>query len=350
MMVRQILIATLLVGSLMVVTCDWFEEPEAIEPDTQIISCPGDQVMYGQPITIQWVGYAFGAEVLGYDWSLDESPWERLSPESTMIGLDSLPVGRHCFRVRTVDSRGLVDGRPDSCCFDVVLQGVSSQRAVLVEIFTTTWCRNCPNAEKALKQIVDSMGDSVVVVAYHGTPDRDGLASEETQNRIDWYWHSPSFPGEPDQYPTALFDGLRVVQGAESVDKAKSDYQYEIRERLQIGSPLRIEIEGDLSAEGGHVEVEMHATDRVDRGSLRLEIVVVEMDVKYQGYFSKEFAFVVRDLLDPATISISAVGDSVRVERNFSIAPNWVIDNLQIVAFVQDAETREVIQAARFPR
>ncbi|MGQ9603988.1 MAG: Omp28-related outer membrane protein [bacterium] len=348
--IKQVAIAPLLLLCFMLVTCDWFEEPEAIEPETEIISCPGGRVFFPEEITIRWIGYAFGGEVAGYDWSIDQSVWSRLPAEITELSLDSLSPGKHIFRVRTVDSRGFVDGSPDSCCFEVILPGFLTQRVVLAEIFTTTWCRNCPNAEKALRELADYFVDSLVVVAYHGTPDRDGLATQETQSRIDWYWNDTGFPGERDQYPTVIFDGLRVVQGAESVEKAKSEYRYEIEERLRVGSPLRIEISGEISDQGGNVEVKVYATDEVDYTGLKLEIVVVEANVKHQGYYSKEFDFVARDLLDVEDIALSAVGDSVKVERSFLIAGGWVPANINVIAFVQEKQSREIIQAAALGR
>ncbi len=340
----------LLLASYLLLTCDWFDEPEAIEPETVITSCPGGQIPSGADVTIRWIGYAFGARISGYDWSLDQSSWERLPAETTEVTLQCLSPGKHRFRVRAVDSRGLFDGSPDSCCFEVVLPGVLTQRSVLVELFTTTWCRNCPNAEKALKELAQDFGDTLVIVAYHGTPERDGLATQETEQRIKWYWDNPGFPGEPDQYPTVVFDGLRVVQGAETVQRAKSEYEYEIQERLKVGSPLRIEIDGEISDLSGNVNVKVYATDKVAYNDLRLEMVVVEANVKYQGYYSKEFDFVARDLLEGENMFLSEVGDSVKVQRSFSIAQGWVPANISVVGFVQDVQSREIIQAAMFKR
>lgn len=42
--IKQVATVPLLLLCFMLVTCDWFEEPEAIEPAAEIISCQGGRV------------------------------------------------------------------------------------------------------------------------------------------------------------------------------------------------------------------------------------------------------------------------------------------------------------------
>ena len=78
-----------------------------------------------------------------------------------------------------------------------------------------------------------------------------------------------------------------------------------------------------------------------------LKFALVEDDVRYNGYFAKIFDAVARDLLDDEPLTLAAIGDSVPVERSFPVAETWTLDNLDVIAFIQDIDTREVIQSAR---
>jgi hypothetical protein len=69
--------------------------------------------------------------------------------------------------------------------------------------------------------------------------------------------------------------------------------------------------------------------------------------VRYKGYFADIYDFVARDLLEDEALEIAAMGDSVLVERVFPIDAAWTVDNLDVVAFIQDIDSREVLQAVR---
>jgi hypothetical protein len=62
---------------------------------------------------------------------------------------------------------------------------------------------------------------------------------------------------------------------------------------------------------------------------------------------SYHFDFVARDLLEPQTLEVSAVGDTALVERFFTLEPSWDESELDVIAFVQDESTGEILQSAR---
>jgi hypothetical protein len=186
--------------------------------------------------------------------------------------------------------------------------------------------------------------DRLAVIAYHDMI-ADALATIETASRIDWYTDYPDIP--PDLYPVCIFDGLRSVEGAENLYLTITDYSLEIARRLALGSPVRLVIGGELGSSAGNIQVAAKVTGVVPAHSLVLKFVVVEDDVWYNRYEHKIFDAVARDLLDDEPLALAEIGDSVLVERAFAVAETWTLDNLDVIAFIQDIDTREVIQSAR---
>jgi hypothetical protein len=327
--------------------CDWFEEVNS-PPTIELVSAcpaPGD-VLEGGSVTFKWEGADFDGEVASYQWSFDGGAWISTTADSAVI--DEVAAGDHTFMVRALDNTGDASADAATCAFTVFPRGV--ERVVLVELFTTNVCKNCPNAEGALMSLLAEIGPArLAVVAYHDkpadAPNSDGLATDESDARIGWYTTDTNY--FPEQWPVAVFDGLHPVAGAETVDGAATLYDFEITGRRDLPSPIRLELAGDIGASSGNVAASLKVAGRLPADQLVLHFVVVEDEVNYNGYFAKMFDFVTRDILDDYPVTLAAVGDSVRVDRAFPVEAGWNAANLDVIAFVQDTATREVIQAAR---
>lgn len=334
--------------------CDWFEsQPEAnLPPETRILECGASQeVVEGEDVRFRWAGSDFDGSVVRFEVSYDEGPWEATPSDSMTI--PDITRGEHVFRVRAVDDDGEADPDPAECRFTALAAGAPVERRVLVELFTTNECPNCPKAETALNALVADIGaETVSVVAYHDkpsySPDSDPLATDGTDERIAWYTDDPAFPGDEDTWPTVVFDGLRVVVGAATATEAEALYRLETTARAETASPFSLRLEGEIGEEQGSLRVTVKAEDGPPEGSLVLRTVLIENDVKYRGYWATRFDYVARRLLDEEPIDLGAPGDSAVVERTFPVDPFWVVENLDLVAFVQDSATMEVFQSGRF--
>jgi hypothetical protein len=139
-----------------------------------------------------------------------------------------------------------------------------------------------------------------------------------------------------------FFDGLRYVQTAPTVPWATTAYRAEIDLRRASGSPLSVELSGDVGA--GNVTVKVKVRDQLSGGSKVLRTVVIEDDVLFAG---DRFDFVARDILEDEPLTVAATGDSAVVTRTFAVGPSWNVANLDVVAFVQDDSTKEILQAGR---
>jgi hypothetical protein len=333
--------------------CDWFEaQPEAnLPPETEILHCGMvEEVVAGDDVTFTWTGTDIDGRVVKFEISYDGAPWEVTSLDSVLVS--DVAQGEHEFRVRAVDDDGEVDPDPAVCSFTATVAGRLADRTVLIELFTTNTCPSCPDAEAIITALLDELGSDVItVVAYHDDPTdlpgSDPLATVQTDARIAWYTGNPGFPGDSDVWPTVVFDGRRVVEGVGTLEEAEALYRFEIDSRLATGSPLSMRVEGDIGATDGSVGVVVKAEDVPPSGTQVLRLALIEDDVKFRGIWTNRFHFVARLLLDDEVLGLSAVGDSVRVDRDFSVDQAWVIENLDVIAFVQDTGTMEVIQSAR---
>lgn len=75
----------------------------------------------------------------------------------------------------------------------------ATQRVVVAEEFTATWCGACPGAARGLDELYERVYDSVVVIAYHSSSS-DPFYTTESAQRASYYGISG--------YPTAYFDGI----------------------------------------------------------------------------------------------------------------------------------------------
>lgn len=329
--------------------CDWFEEQstENLPPATEITDCPGSEVDEGEDLLFRWIGTDVDGVVVGYEWSLSGGDWMETEDDSVIV--EAVDEGDHSFIVRAVDDKGDVDPVPPQCDFTALAVGELVDRVVMVEVFTTYTCANCPKAEEALNNLMESMGRAgLSVVGYHdwrgGDPNSDLLGTEETVGRIKWYTDDPSFPGRAGWWPTVVFDGLRIVEGAETVEGAQANYAVEIQMREEVGSPVRLTVDGAFSGAGGSVQAGIKATGRLPEGPLRARCVVIEDHVFQRGFY---FDFVARRVLEDKALNLAEIGDSTSVEWTFPIDDSWNLGNVEAVVFVQNDAGREILQSTR---
>lgn len=324
--------------------CDWFDDPVDVNlpPETVMEECPGGRdVVVGEDVTMEWSATDDDGVVTGFEWTLDDT----LSGETedTSYTMEDVALGPHTFEVAAVDDDGEIDSTPAVCSFSASEPQGPVDRVVLVELLTTKICTNCPNAEEALNALLDSYGrDGLCVVAYHDIVGPDPVATAETMARTDWYTDDPNHDAQAGSWPTAIFDGERIVFGAASPELAEADFAFEISLREQTLSPLSMSVAGDVSA--GEVAVTVTVREALGAGPNVLRIVVIE-DGIIDG--TDHFDFVARDILDDVELEVSSVGETALTERSFDVGAGWNVDNLDIIAFVQDDSTKEVLQSAR---
>jgi|GEM_PF-485603 len=204
-----------------------------------------------------------------------------------------------------------------------------SNRTVLAELFSFAGCTYCPNAEEAMRRLKSEYGDSLAVVVYHMRMLGDTLSPEDAQARAQWYGVSAA--------PTSFFDGGSKFVGAGTVEHAYNNYRDIIVTRRSVASPLEMSVEASLTQSAIEIDCEVVVLNEIS-GSLKLWLVVFQNSVHLDD---AEYDFVVR-WIEERSISLSR---SDTVWATFNLSNRWPNGELGAIAFVQDDDTKSVLQA-----
>lgn len=330
--------------------CDWFDDPLEVNlpPRTTITEHPQSSLVPpGSDVSVSWSGEDDDGSVVSYVWSLDEVSAGAISGGSTTgtsIVFEDIAEGSYTFSVAAVDDDGDTDETPATWEFTASL-GDLVERVVLCELLTTKICPNCWKAELGLERMLAEFGrENLSVVAYHYSPPPDPVSSQVSIDRCDWYYADPKFDELSDNFPSTIFDGLTYEMGAADTTGTKNTYRTLIAERAAVGSPVSLELEGGIESGRGSVTATVRVHHQLDGGPYSLRMLLVEDDV----FDGDEFVeFVAREsVVDEVLVAIGAVGDSAVVQGGFSIG-EWNPEHLDVVAFVQDDTSTEILQSGR---
>jgi hypothetical protein len=190
---------------------------------------------------------------------------------------------------------------------------------------------------------VDEMhaeGLSVGVIEYHGG---DSFETPETDARIDYY----AVPG----YPTAQFDGGNTIVGGNATQSMYPTYLpvYE----QQIAKPALFEIEAVYQNNGGNnyqisVDAEMIEDYPWLSNDIVLQVALTESHIPENWQNQTEVNFVCRDMVPNASgTSLDFAANPIQsVLLDFTIPSDYVIENVEIIVFIQDNDTKEILQGA----
>ena len=158
-----------------------------------------------------------------------------------------------------------------------------------------------------------------------------------TDNLVCIYWHVsdayeiPASNSRASLYgvsgiPECNFDAVSEVIGAGST--VINTYRPIILNRMGISTPVTITSHGYVAEGGGTITATFKADASVSYTHLQAQFVVIEETTPTYPWTAMEVA-------TPAPISLSAVGDSVVVTRNFVV--DWTpAGDLQVVVFLEN--------------
>ena len=219
----------------------------------------------------------------------------------------------------------------------------ASQRVIVIEDYTATWCQYCPGAARGIDELDFRAFDSVVCIAYHSSNSGDPYYNSAAATRASYY----GLQG----YPTVRIDGkYDSVVGGIHTGTMYPTYRQIYDGRKTVTSPLEIEATCtyDSTSRAGHLSVLMRNTSG-SSVSGQLQCVVVENHIYYPWQGMDSLQFLERMMLPDASgeaVTIAA-GDSLAKTRDFSLTTGVVAGNCEIVAFVQNTSNKQIIQGGR---
>ena len=201
----------------------------------------------------------------------------------------------------------------------------------LAEDATATWCPYCPEAYAGL-DVVHSRYDATEFISarYYSSSSGGDLATPETDAAIAYY----GITG----FPTVMINGTERFVGGDETIASGGPYLGVVDAACLAPAPIRIDVDsfdpatGDVAA-----TVTMYSESDTLQGD-HIRFLLLEDDV------TEDHTAVTRDIVSD-TVSLSGPGNSVSVNTSFTLDPEWIVDNLHAVVFVQ-RQNQEIVQAA----
>ncbi len=222
--------------------------------------------------------------------------------------------------------------------FSVCTLALSAQQVqrekVIVEIGTGTWCPSCPAVVDIIHDFIDE-GLEIAVVEYHVN---DPYQNAESLARRDYY----DFPW----YPTTYYDSDHIGFDDWATTSVHRAY-YE--NRLSTLSSFNASIDMDSGAlDGNTIQGTINLEKVADYQSdyISLHIVLTESNIPENWQGETELDYTERAMFPNAQGTVIDFNDSDTHSVDFAIDmdPSWVMENCEIVYFLQDNETKEVLQ------
>jgi hypothetical protein len=296
-----------------------------------------------------------------FDLTLSESVGDLIiltEPDSALILFDGIAEG---YSPRRLPCRGagdhLLELRKGSYKREILSVSVTGgkidtirkilnlQRTVLIEHFSSSTCVPCVTADKILETVLLETGfERITSLGYHTFFPAPGdpmyLEAKDTNDaRIEFY----RLPTNPAMYIDGVISEIATFDLESMLKNA-----IEIR---NIKAPAaRLEIFGFVKKPGaitGRVRIEALA----NLSDITLRIALIEKEIKYPEAPGSNgqirFIDVLRDFCpDAQGIAVTLMpGERRFVDFTFPTGDNWQLDELEVIAFLQETASKEVLQA-----
>ena len=252
----------------------------------------------------------------------------------------------------------------------------ASDRAVFMELFTGATCPPCVAADLAFDVLHKSYKPTeLVLIQYHlHIPGPDPMTNPDTQARWDYY--RKTFAAQVKGVPCSIFDGKPATKPAQSgggfadAETKYGAYVDVINPLLEENSGAKLNIEAKRDGERIDIAVKVSGVANPDADK-KLRILIAEETIRYAGSNKirlhhnvvRSFAGGVEGiaLKEAASRHKTSIHlgnlrtDLTRYLDNFEAtvrpfanpARPLAFDNLRVIAFVQDDNTLEILQAAQ---
>ncbi len=222
---------------------------------------------------------------------------------------------------------------------------------VIVELFTSEGCSDCPPADVLLQKFIDTPpvgGIAIIGLGQHvdywdrlGWKDRFSSAALTERQRV----YSARFGGDSIYTPQMVVNGRAEFVGSDAaaarraLEKAANAPHGTIRATIDSQTPAAVVVSVQVSdlpplAKGDHADVVVAVTeDRlqsdVKRGENRGRVLTHAAVVRYMA-------------------TIGDAGSTIP-HAEIPLAADWQREHLKLVAFVQERQGRAILAAAAVP-
>jgi hypothetical protein len=244
-----------------------------------------------------------------------------------------------------------------------------SDRKVLVELFTGAQCPPCVAADVAFDALAQAYSpEEVVLVQYHmHIPQPDPMSTPDGDTRFDSY--SETFPRAVRGTPAILFNGKPEAPGGGGKEDAADKFK-EYREVVDklLEKPAAARVTARAVRKGDKVQVSAKVQEVEKAGEkVKLRFALVEDWVRYKGrnglaYHhrvvralpggAKGFDLTGKAAEHTASVDLGALRETLSKYLDEAYPEGqrpMRMRDLHLVAFVQNDETGEILQAVDVP-
>jgi len=241
----------------------------------------------------------------------------------------------------------------EQAAFTLTLFEAAPSQVVVLEAFSNVNCVGCPQLAATLRALMAEPGyghDRVVLIKYAANwpaVSDPHYQANPTDNGARMTFYQPYLAVG---IPTLIANG--TLAGASGQPPALETLRDQVDGLLQGDPGFVIQAEAVALPGGTSVRatVTLHAERNVSRANTVLQFALVQDPVNYstppgnQG--ETEFHWIMRDLAVAAQPPLPLVAEATAViEATLVRQAVWPVADLHVIAFVQDTQTREILQA-----
>jgi len=220
----------------------------------------------------------------------------------------------------------------------IVTLSALPRNLVVVEVGTGTWCGYCPGAAMGCHDLLTNNHPVAIIKNHNG----DSYANTYSNARNSFY----AITG----YPTAVFDGLNPSVGGSSSSSMYSNYLPKVNARMAVPSHFSLSAVGNANGGTYSVAVTVAKPEADTNTNVKLHAVLTESDIA-QVWFNQTTVENVNRLMVPnqnGTAIDLATGGQTTVNLEFTMNAGWNVANCEMVFFLQNMTSKEILQGVKY--
>lgn len=209
---------------------------------------------------------------------------------------------------------------------------------VVVEVATGTWCGYCPGAAMGCHDLLTN-GHPVAIIKNHGS---DSFANTYSNARNSYYAVSG--------FPTAFFDGLNPSEGGSASNSLYSNYLPKVNARLNVPAKYSISALGEATGNNYSVTVTVRKDEADTNTNVKLHAVLTESNIPF-NWGNQTTVDNVNRLMVPnqnGTAINLGTGEQTTVNLTFTFNNAWNAANCEMVFFLQNNSSKEILQGVKY--
>ena len=211
-----------------------------------------------------------------------------------------------------------------SCLFILINFLFSEQMIVVGEVFPESWWPYCPDARAGISDLANAQPNFIPLI-FQG----------------DTQYASPGYISRFNQYggsglPLAQFGGYLSVSGGGG--NMYNTYLSRYNTISNINSPLSMQLSSDIIGNQIIMQADIEVTGDIDHSNNK--VVFILTSYQDEDYFCSVISY------DYSTFNLNSIGESNTFEMSVEIDPDWDINLIKFIGFVQSFNDNHILQAS----